>query len=212
MGQNKALLKLAGKPLVQRAVEKLRRVCAEVSILSSSTPELGGYASLVTDVHKGCGPLGGVEAALEHSQRKWNLFMPVDMPFLPVEFLERWVGLVVGQQCARVSIFTVEGRPQPALCMLHKEVTPYVVQAVARGQFKLLPVMETAAKELATKQGMDLSAVFLPWDVEKVVFGEDEGGWTPTEVQRGARQLWFANLNTPEEFIAAEAFAAALEK
>jgi len=48
MGRDKALLELAGKPLVQHAVKKLRRVCMDVRILSNSG-ELGAYAPIVAD-------------------------------------------------------------------------------------------------------------------------------------------------------------------
>ena len=81
MGRDKALLELAGKPLVLHAVVKLRRVCIDVSILGND-PALDAYAPLVRDVHADCGPMGAMEAALLHSRYDWNLFLPVDMPFL----------------------------------------------------------------------------------------------------------------------------------
>ena len=65
MGRDKALLELAGKPLVRHAVTKLRRVCEDVHILSGNM-ELAPYAPLVEDLHPGCGPIGGLEAAFEH--------------------------------------------------------------------------------------------------------------------------------------------------
>src|SRR6185437_8626930 len=68
MGRDKAMLELAGKPLVQRAVEKLRRVCAEVFVVGNR-PELEAYAPVVQDLHEECGPLGGIEAALLRSDR-----------------------------------------------------------------------------------------------------------------------------------------------
>ncbi|XWK49511.1 NTP transferase domain-containing protein [Tunturiibacter empetritectus] len=58
MGRDKALLELAGKPLVRHAVTKLRRVCMDVRILSGN-PELAAYAPIVADLHPGCGPMGG---------------------------------------------------------------------------------------------------------------------------------------------------------
>ncbi|MGH9595325.1 MAG: molybdenum cofactor guanylyltransferase, partial [Edaphobacter sp.] len=54
MGDDKALLELAGKPLVLHATTKLRRLCAEVNILSNNSG-LEQYAPLVRDVHEGCG-------------------------------------------------------------------------------------------------------------------------------------------------------------
>ncbi|MEO6911683.1 MAG: molybdenum cofactor guanylyltransferase [Edaphobacter sp.] len=213
MGRDKALLELAGKPLILRAVEKLQRVGMDVYVLSNR-PELGAYAPLVRDLHKGCGPLGGVEAALFHSTKAWNLFMAVDMPFLPSGFLSAWMRMVVGQVSARVAMFTVEGRPQPALCLLHKDVAPYVFGAVKRGEFRLLLALEAAAKELAVQQGVGLERVLLnlPWDEEETaLFCKDGTGWTPTEAQQVMRYLWFANLNTPQELAAVEGFAGALE-
>jgi len=215
MGRDKALLELAGKPLVLRAVEKLRRVCAEVSIVGNRA-ELGAYAPLVRDLHEGCGPLGGIEAALLHSAKDWNLFMAVDMPFLPVGFLNAWVRRVTGDASARVALFTVDGRPQPALCLLHKDVAPFVSGAVTRGEFKLFAVLVEAGKELAARQGREFDEVFLnlPWSnvLPSVdAFDEDGAGWAPTESQRGGMHLWFANLNTPDEFAEAAAVAGVLE-
>src|SRR5271156_1644278 len=86
MGRDKALLELGGKPLALHAVTKLQRVCSDVHILSENR-ELSAYAPLVSDLHPGCGPIGGIEAAFAHSTHEWNLFLPVDMPFFPSALL-----------------------------------------------------------------------------------------------------------------------------
>jgi len=211
MGRDKALLELAGKPLVLRAVEKLGLVCSEVSILGNRE-ELEAYAPLVRDLHEDCGPLGGIEAALVHSTKVWNLFMAVDMPFLPVGFLDAWVRSVIERQQARVALFTVDGRPQPALCLVHKEVASFVNAAVMRREFKLFPVLVGAASQLAGGFGVELNETLLnfPWSGDLAAFDGGRNGWVPTQAQLGASHLWFANLNTPEEFGAAESFAGLL--
>lgn len=212
MGRDKALLELAGKPLVLRAVEKLRQVCAEVSILGNRE-ELEAYAPLIRDLHEGCGPLGGIEAALANSTKAWSLFMAVDMPFLPAGFLYAWTKSVMKAQHARIALFTVDGRPQPALCLINHEVAPFVHGAVERGEFKLLPVFREAAKAIGAQRGWDADETLLnlPWSGELSAFDNDLDGWAPTEAQRAASHLWFANLNTPEEFGSAEAFTGLLE-
>jgi molybdenum cofactor guanylyltransferase len=224
MGRNKALLELAGKPLALHAVVKLRRVCMDVHILSNRT-ELDAFGPLVPDLHGGCGPLGGIEAGLEHTarvypERVWSLFMPVDMPFLPSSFLDQWVRGVVAEEerGRRIAMFTVSGRPQPALCLIHRDVLPYVTRAMQHGEHKLFSVVEEAGKELADKQGEMLGKVFcnLPWDEESVFSarsgkGALESWWTPTEAQQMAKRLWFVNLNTPQEFIDAEQMADLLD-
>jgi molybdopterin-guanine dinucleotide biosynthesis protein A len=223
MGRDKALLELGGRPLALHAVTKLQRVCSDVHILSGSR-ELAAYAPLVSDLHPGCGPIGGIEAAFAHSTHEWNLFLPVDMPFLPSAFLSAWVASNVGSwgmRGARLALFIVFGTPQPLFCLLHRDVAPLVRLAVERGEYKVFPVLENAAKELAKRDQLPLADVFCiaHWGEESSVSTTREGtgegdveAWRMvTEAQQKAKHLWFANLNTPEDFREAEAHVDALD-
>ena len=117
-------------------------------------------------------------------------------------------------------MFTVDGVPQPALAMVHRDVIPFVTSAVERGKFKLYPVLEQAGKELAAKQGILLGMAFrnMPWNDQATfcatpnLFGPPQEVWlATTEAQQAAKHLWFANLNTPEEFAEAERHLDALD-
>jgi molybdenum cofactor guanylyltransferase len=212
MGRDKALLELGGRPLIGHAVTKLLRVCADVRVLGQKS-ELAEYAPLVPDLHAGCGPLGGIEAALRHSPYAWNLFVPVDMPFLPTAFLDAWVGEVVKEdrKDLRVAIFTVDGVPQPVPCLLHREIARYIARAVEEGRFKLFPVLEEAGFDLAKRAGLKMEDVFqnTEWHVAG---GESPGPELRTsEAQMAAMHLWFSNLNTPEEFAEAEQYLDTLD-
>jgi len=221
MGRDKALLELAGKPLIQHAVTKLQRICMDVHLLTAN-PEFAAYAPMVPDLHPGCGPLGGMEAGFAHSAFAWNLFMPVDMPFLPSALLENWVRRTLSEERrgARLSMFTVEGRPQPTLVLVHRDVIPFVTSAMEREEFRLYPVLERAGRELALRQGLLSGQVFrnLPWSVEGTFQGvpnhvgpAQEVWLATTKAQQDAKHLWFANLNTPEEFAEAERYMSALD-
>jgi molybdenum cofactor guanylyltransferase len=210
MGRDKALLELAGKPLVQHAVVKLRRVCADVHLLGNRN-ELAKYGPLVPDVHEGRGPLGGIEAALEHSHHGWNLFMPVDMPFLPTAFLVWWMqtALAREKEGVRMAMLTVDGIPQPALCLLHRDVEPYVKQAMGQGGYRVFRVFEEA------EQGLPGGLFNLPWSVEQEFSVQSSNGdesWRRlTKEQEATRRWWFANLNMPEEFAEAQGLVDALD-
>jgi molybdopterin-guanine dinucleotide biosynthesis protein A len=84
---------------------------------------------------------------------------------------------------------------------------------VQRGEFKLFPVLREAAAQLAGGCGAGLNETLLnsPWSGDLAAFDGGLNGWVPTEAQREASHLWFANLNTPEEFAAAAAFTGLLE-
>jgi molybdopterin-guanine dinucleotide biosynthesis protein A len=174
MGRDKALLELRGRPLVELAVERLRGVCAEVKILGGNR-ELARYARLVEDLHPGCGPMGGMEAALTDSGFDWNLILPVDMPLLTTEFLREWAVEVVGRSGVCAGLFAVGGRVQPLPAMVRREVGEFLSGAMERGEYKLLPALEGAARALGG-------------EVRVRDAGEQAG--------------CFANVNTPEEFAA----------
>lgn len=212
MGRDKALLKLGGKPLVLHAVVKLRRVCMEVSILGSD-PALDAFAPLVADLHPGCGPMGGMEAALLQSSYLWNLFLPVDVPFVPTAYLDGWVRHVLpsaAQKGARVLMFTVDQVPQPTLALMHRDVGPLLTKSLEKGEYKLYAALEAAAAEIAKRDGFEPSAGMFKipyWTQLTSRAGpqDDDGGWQhTTEAQERGSLRWFSNLNTPEEFAQAE--------
>lgn len=210
MGTDKALLALAGKPLIAHAVAKLHCVCAAVHILSAN-PALSTYAPLVPDLHPNCGPVGGIEAALAHSTRDWNLILAVDLPFLPAAILHRWaIRTIAPDQTTRVAMFAADGRPQPAVCLLHRQIAPSIAAAVALEEFKLLPVLEASADVLALQQNQPLEQI-LSLIKSGAPHLEPEMWADAAPAQRAAQPLWFANLNTPQDFALAEANLAALD-
>jgi molybdopterin-guanine dinucleotide biosynthesis protein A len=84
MGRDKALLILDGETLVQRALRTLAEVCDEVAI-AGGAPHLAQFGRLIPDPIPDSGPLAGIVAALEQSTHEWNLFLAVDVPFVPRE-------------------------------------------------------------------------------------------------------------------------------
>ena len=217
MGQDKAMLPLAGRPLVEHAVSKLRRVAFDVSILSRD-PKLASFAPLVPDLHENCGPLGGIEAAQANTERQWVLIMPVDVPFVPAALLRCWVDEVTRSDDARVSLFCVDGVVQPALCMLHRDVAPYVRKSIEDSRLKLFPVLREAAHALAAELNAEIDDVLLlrKWNEREAIRFSAElesagRGGEITASQLVAAPLWFTNLNTPDEFAVAEGYADALD-
>jgi molybdenum cofactor guanylyltransferase len=207
MGTDKSLLPLAGKPLIQRSVAKLRGVCAEVHILSSN-PALAPFAPLVPDIHPDCGPLGGIEAAIAHSIYDWLLILPVDVPFLPTAILNRWATAITASgSTTRVAMFSLDSRAQPAVCLIHRQIAPSIAAAISLGEFKLLPVLEAAAEVLALQHSQPLDQLL---SIHPIGLNPDFlAEVTPGEL--ASQSIWFANLNTPEDFIQAEAHLDALE-
>lgn len=222
MGRDKAMLRLGGKTLLARAVETLKSVHslgfdgqqATVTIIGERTL-LEGADRAIADRSSQCGPLGGIEAALsdlETTHRAdWAFFIPVDMPFLSAAvigaLLGRWIE--VASEGARVCYAIVDGTPQPLVSLVHKSLYPYVVRALAEGWYKVTPVLQSACDDLASCHAGELGSV--DWILRKTVLSTESFIVTDLDRSRSAtedraRQLWFANLNTEEEFSEAETF------
>jgi molybdopterin-guanine dinucleotide biosynthesis protein A len=216
MGRDKALLELAGKPLVLHAVTKLRRLCNEVSILGSN-PQLQAFAPLVRDLRDGCGPMGGIEAALLSSKYDWNLVSPVDVPFLPTFLLDSWLWAVLQEPIGEIklSMLSVDGVRHPALLIIHREIAAYLTASLERGDFKLFPALRSAVEDISARRRVKVREIFvdMQWDdpLSSKAIDKKEAWNSPTEAQNENCSRWFANLNTPEEFAEAEKHLDALD-
>ena len=81
MGRDKSLLRVDGRPMVELALDKLRSLpLAAAPRIAGAASDLSCYAAVVADLHPGCGPLSGIEAALAASTQPLNVFLGVDTP------------------------------------------------------------------------------------------------------------------------------------
>ena len=87
MGTDKAFVMLAGETLLARALRLCRAVSSQVLIVGDRR-KFASFAAVVEDVFTGCGPLGGIHAALRASQTDLNLVLAVDVPFVSPALLK----------------------------------------------------------------------------------------------------------------------------
>lgn len=171
MGQEKALLALNGETLLARGLRQLGEVCAEVAI-AGGTPDLCRFGQVIPDEEQGQGPLSGILAALASSRFAWNLFCPVDVPFVPRSAWERLIAIAASKENGTVDavLARVCGQVQPLCGLYHCRLQNALRRQFDQGQRKVTRAAEDAGK--------------VAW----VSFDE------PTEA------LGFRNLNTPEDY------------
>jgi molybdopterin-guanine dinucleotide biosynthesis protein A len=170
MGRDKALMELGGRTLVETGLAKLRVACRVVSLVGNN-PELRRFGvPVVPDAREGCGPLGGIVAGLEASASEWNLFLAVDVPFVPVEVLKMLLtrSETEGAVCV---LAETRGESHPLTGVYARAALPVLREELQAGRLKV----KTAIKAAGV--------------VRHLQFERDD---------------WFRNLNTPEEFAAAE--------
>lgn len=144
MGQDKALLRLGGLTLLERCLSTLRAVCEEVAIAGGKS-ELQKFARVIPDEVPGCGPLGGIVAALEQSALEWNMFLPVDAPFVQAECL-RELFRAAAEGAGDAVIARADGRLQPLCGVYSRRMLPVLRRELLEGQWKVAPALEVAGR------------------------------------------------------------------
>ncbi len=153
MGTDKAFLMFRGKPLVEHSLTVMRQVCASVAVVGDPN-KFSRYAPCVADVFPGCGPLGGIHAGLRQSSSELNLFLAVDMPFVPSDLLAFL--LANAEQSDAVVVVPRTSRGLQPLCAIYRRSFAETAEAFLRaGKYKIdaafagLPVRAIGEAELA---------------------------------------------------------------
>jgi molybdopterin-guanine dinucleotide biosynthesis protein A len=192
MGQDKALLLLAGRSLLEIALDKLRALPLNAAPrIAAARSDLASYAATVADLHPGCGPLSGIEAALAVSSQPLNVFLPVDMPLLPAQFLV-WMLLRAETTGALMTVPRINGLPQPLCAIYHRNLLGSLSESLLAGNYKAMSAMTAATK--------DLSGSIDVFDVEAVTSANPE----LLAFSHLPLYCWFHNCNTPEDMVEIE--------
>jgi molybdopterin-guanine dinucleotide biosynthesis protein A len=180
MGRDKALLHYAGRPLIAHAVDLLKSAGVEPRIVGRR-PDLVTYAPMVDDLHPGCGPLGGIEAALAASTSEWNCFLPVDLPLLPSVFLKYLIerARITG---AAATIPTMAGEAEPLCAVYRRDLLAGIRESLGAGNYKVVDGINRSAQP----SEVDV------FSVEAVAATRDD--WPLEPLRR-----WFQNMNTPAD-------------
>lgn len=137
MGQNKALVPLAGRPLIERVIEVARQLTADILLVTNDPIP---YANLglpcVADIQPGFGPLMGLYSGLSAARHDLALLVACDMPFLSPDLWRTMIDLAPGYDI-------VIPRSEDGLHPLHalyrrSSCLPAIAAAIAAGQRRMI--------------------------------------------------------------------------
>jgi molybdopterin-guanine dinucleotide biosynthesis protein A len=110
MGTNKALLPFLGVPLIERVVERVRHLAAEV-LITTNQPAGFEYLHLplIPDPIPGQGALVGLHTALQVASQPYVAVVACDMPFVKSQLISYQLDRLVGEQVDLVIPLTEQG-------------------------------------------------------------------------------------------------------
>ncbi len=184
MGQDKAVIEVGGRRLVQHALEILQGTGLSCRIAGGRT-DLSQFAPVVPDQtgQSGHGPLAGICAALSVCDSRFAVFLPVDLPLIPPSLIEYLVhhALVTG---AAATVVSVAGFTQTFPAVIDRAVSAGLADRLHSRDRNCLSAFRSVAGELPGGfAALQLELLVQPGQV-----------WHP----RGLHpSQWFLNLNTP---------------
>ncbi len=171
MGSDKALLTFHNQTLLQHAVRIASEALGSTRIAGSKTL-YGQFGDIVEDIFPGCGPLGGIHAALSSTNTDLNLILSVDMPLMTPRFL-KWLAGLAGAAPEMIIVPNVAGGPQPLCAIYRRGMLRAVEQALKNGDYKIGRLFSQVPTRVITEEEI---------------------------VAAGFSAIIFQNVNTPDEY------------
>jgi molybdopterin-guanine dinucleotide biosynthesis protein A len=138
-GQDKGLLPLAGRLMINHVLRILRPQVGE--LLINANRNLDDYRALgcrviSDDIGLFFGPLAGMLAALNASNTPYLLTAPCDSPLLPNDYAQRMVAALT-QEHAELSVAHHGQRLQPVFALLRAELRDSLRDYLTTGERKI---------------------------------------------------------------------------
>jgi len=190
MGEDKALVPFAGRPLVEPALAVLRQAGLE-AFIAGARSSLAAFAPVVEDFQPGLGPLSGIIAALESTTVRRAVFLSVDLPLLPASLLRSMLhhAQITGRA---VTVPSVNGFAQTFPAVVDRAALPLLRSELEAGRRGCFAGFQAACAAL----GEPMSIL----GVEALV---QCGQVSHPSALPPA--LWFLNVNSPADLQRAEA-------
>ncbi len=136
-GQDKGLVVLAGKPLIEHVIERLQPQVGE--LLINANRNLSVYAGcgfpVVADRMKDFqGPLAGLAAALDAAKGDYVVTAPCDGPLLPADLVSRLAHALSITPSASIAVVSLSGWLQPVYALLKHDVRENLEHFLSTGE------------------------------------------------------------------------------
>ena len=141
MGRDKALVKLCGVTLAERAADRLKAVSENIYIVGPYRKDIA--LPIVSDRFETRASIVGLHSALSNSKTEATAVLACDLPFASGELLKFLAAIYDEEQCDAVVPKQNDGRLQP-LCAIYNtaDCLASVEQAIASGDLRLHAMLE----------------------------------------------------------------------
>ncbi|MCZ4294196.1 molybdenum cofactor guanylyltransferase MobA [Vibrio sinaloensis] len=137
-GQDKGLVQLNDKPLIQHVIERLTPQTERIMINANRNQSIyAQFGEVFSDQFKDYpGPMGGIHAGLLNAPTDWVGFVPCDSPLINNDLVERFCASVTDE--TDILVAHDGDHQQPVFTLYHKRVLPKLTAFLERGDRKII--------------------------------------------------------------------------
>ncbi|MDC0338002.1 molybdenum cofactor guanylyltransferase [Flavobacteriales bacterium] len=137
MGEDKGLVLLNGKPMIQYVIEALKEVVSNIIIISNNASYNKFGVPVYSDIIKNKGPVGGIYTGLYHSTTELNFCISCDVPMVSSDFIF-WLLNKSGN--ASVTLPMCKDKVHQMIGVYSKQVLSYFKESAEKEHLKLSQV------------------------------------------------------------------------
>lgn len=168
LGQKKLFLQHGGKPFYEHILSALSAL--PLTYLSVDQEQEYQHLGLpmVTDLHPGIGPMGGIYSGLKQTGADALLVTACDMPFLTREAVEQLLDIY--RREGKVTIAKTEERIHPLFGIYPAEVLPRLEALIQAGNYRMMALLDQVDCRYVTLDNGErvLSNINTPQELEKI--------------------------------------------
>ncbi len=138
-GQDKGLVMLDGKPMVEIIIDVFKPQTAKLLINANRNHDRYsqyGFELVADELSGYCGPLAGMASALKSINTDYMVTAPCDSPFIPLDLVQRLADALENKS-TEISVAHDGERIQPVFCMLKKTLLQSLTDYLAAGERKI---------------------------------------------------------------------------
>jgi molybdopterin-guanine dinucleotide biosynthesis protein A len=157
MGQEKGLIKLNGKPMIQHVIDHLDPICDQILISANATMYQDfGYPVFKDEINE-IGPAGGIVSSLKHSKNEKNIIIACDLPFASTPFIRTLLDMSENYE---ITLPMSGPHYQPLCAVYSKEVYAVFMECINKGIYSLQSIVKAFRIQIIRQgdiKGFDLS-------------------------------------------------------
>jgi molybdopterin-guanine dinucleotide biosynthesis protein A len=140
MQTEKGLVNFLDKPFIQWVIEAVKPVTQNIFLVTDNQSYSKFGYTLVPDVYKAKGPVGGIYSALNHSKNEYNLILSCDIPNISASIINRYLVTNLSSD-TDVSFLSDDKNSYPLIAVYNKRVTPLFLEAIKMNKLKLVSLL-----------------------------------------------------------------------